>query len=177
MPMIDLTIPEGALKPEAETRLVKELGDILIGHEGFDPANRVAQSVTVVFLHRPAAVFVAGAPSQKPRYRIVPSVPEGQYTDASRKALVKDVTDAVVRAEGSSAEDVAPRVWVFPTEVEDGTWGSRGGVHRTADIHAFIAGEHERKIGEERLARRRHGKAMALLEGMLDATRNAQTTD
>lgn len=177
MPMIDLTIPEGALKPEAEARLVKELGDILIGQEGFDPANPVAQSVTVVFLHRPAAVFVAGAPSQKPRYRIVPSVPEGQYTDASRKALVKDVTDAVVRAEGSSAEDVAPRVWVFPTEVEDGTWGSRGGVHRTADIHAFIAGEHERKIGEERLARRRHGKAMALLEGMLDATRNAQTND
>lgn len=137
----------------------------------------MAQSVTVVFLHRPAAVFVAGAPSQKPRYRIVPSVPEGQYTDASRKALVKDVTAAVVRAEGSNVEDVAPRVWVFPTEVEDGTWGSRGGVHRTADIHAFIAGEHERKIGEERLARRRHGKAMALLEGMLDATRNAQTID
>ncbi|MBW7971310.1 Tautomerase enzyme [Bradyrhizobium sp. BR 10289] len=177
MPMIDLTIPEGALKPEAEARLVKELGDILIGHEGFDPANPVAQGVTVVFLHRPAAVFVAGARSQKPRYRIVPSVPEGQYTDASRKALVKDVTDAVVRAEGNSFEDVAPRVWVFPTEVEDGTWGSRGGVHRTADIHAFIAGDHARKIGEERLARRRHGKTMALLEGMLAATRNAQTTD
>ncbi|WP_229192468.1 hypothetical protein [Bradyrhizobium brasilense] len=54
MPMIDVTIPEGALKPEAEARLIKELGDILIGHEGFDPANKVAQGVTVVFLHRPA---------------------------------------------------------------------------------------------------------------------------
>ncbi|MGY8709100.1 Tautomerase enzyme [Bradyrhizobium sp. 18BD] len=177
MPMIDLTIPEGALKAEAEARLVKELGDILIGHEGFDPASRVAQGVTVVFLHRPAAVFVAGVPSEKPRYRIVPSVPEGQYTDASRKALVRDVTDAVARAEGGSFDDVASRVWVFPTEVEDGTWGSRGGIRRTADIHAFIAGEHERRVGEERLARRRHGKAVALLEGMLDATRIAQAAD
>ncbi len=177
MPMIDLTIPEGALKPEAEARLVKELGDILIAHEGFDPASPVAQGVTVVFLHRPAAVFVAGARSEKPRYRIVPSVPEGQYTDASRKALVKDVTAAVVRAEGGSLDDVASRVWVFPTEVEDGTWGSRGGIRRTADIHAFIAGEHERKVGEQRLARSRRSRAVALLEGLLDATRNGQAAD
>lgn len=177
MPMIDLTIPVGALKPEAEARLVKELGDILIGHEGFDPTSHVAQGVTVVFLHRPAAVFVAGTPSEKPRYRIVPSVPEGQYTDASRKALVKDVTEAVARAEGGSFDDVAPRVWVFPTEVEDGTWGSRGGIHRTADIHAFIAGEHERGVGEKRLARRRRGKAVALLEGMLEASRSAQAAN
>jgi phenylpyruvate tautomerase PptA (4-oxalocrotonate tautomerase family) len=34
MPMIDVTIPEGALKPEAEKRLLKELTDILIRAEG-----------------------------------------------------------------------------------------------------------------------------------------------
>jgi phenylpyruvate tautomerase PptA (4-oxalocrotonate tautomerase family) len=172
VPMIDVTIPEGALKAEAEERLLKELGDILIGHEGFDPASKTAQSVTVVFVHRPAAVFVAGARSARPRYRIVPTVPEGQYTEASRKALVKDVTEAVVRAEGGSFEDVAPRVWVFPSEIEDGTWGSRGGIHRLPDIQAFIAGEHERKVGEARLAARRRIKALALLEGTLDAARS-----
>lgn len=177
MPMIDATIPEGALRPYAEERLLKELGDILIGHEGFDPANETAQSVTVVFLHRPVAVFVAGAPSAKPRYRIVPTVPEGQYTEASRKALVKDVTEAVVRAEGGSFEDVAPRVWVFPSEIEDGTWGSRGSIHRIADIQAFIAGPHERKVGEARLARRRRAKALALLEGVLDASRGGEAAD
>ena len=32
MPMIDALIPEGALKPEAEARLLKELTDILITH-------------------------------------------------------------------------------------------------------------------------------------------------
>src|SRR5262245_5925867 len=85
MPMIDVTIPEGALHPDAEAKLIKELGDILIGHEGFDPANKVAQSVTVAFVHRPAAVYVGGEVAPAPRYRIVPSVPEGQYTAASRK--------------------------------------------------------------------------------------------
>jgi phenylpyruvate tautomerase PptA (4-oxalocrotonate tautomerase family) len=171
MPMIDVTIPEGALKPEAEARLMKELGDILIGHEGFDPANKVAQSVTVAFLHRPAAVYVAGQRSPSPRYRVVPSVPEGQYTDASRRALVKDVTDTVVRADGGTYEEVAPRVWVFPTEIPDGQWGSRGVIRPLPDIQAFIAGEQERSVGEERLARRRRVKALELLEGALDAAR------
>lgn len=175
--MIDVTIPEGALKQDAEERLLKELGDILIGHEGFDPANQTAQSVTVIFLHRPTAVFVAGVRSEKPRYRVVPTVPEGQYTEASRKALVKDVTNAVVRAEGGSFEDVAPRVWVFPSEIEDGTWGSRGGIRRIPDIQAFIAGENERTVGEARLARRRSVKALALLEGVLEAMRSGAAID
>jgi len=177
MPMINATIPEGALTAEAEALLLRELTDILIGHEGFDPANKVAQSVSVVFLHRPAAVFVGGQRSASPRYRIVPSVPEGQYTDASCKALVKDVTDAVVRAEGGSYEDIAPRVWVFPTEIPDGQWGGRGVIRRLPDIQAYIAGEHERTVGEQRLAKRRRAKALALLEGALDATRTAVNAD
>jgi phenylpyruvate tautomerase PptA (4-oxalocrotonate tautomerase family) len=172
MPMIDVTIPEGALQPEAEARLIKQLSDILIGHEGFDPANKVAQSATVTFLHRPAAVYVGGKPSPAPRYRIVTSVPEGQYTEASRKALVQDVTDAVVRADGGKYEDVAPRVWVFPTEVPEGTWGSRGKIQPLASIQASIAGEHEREVGVARLARRRRVKALELLEGAIDAARN-----
>jgi phenylpyruvate tautomerase PptA (4-oxalocrotonate tautomerase family) len=171
MPMIDATIPEGALKPEAEERLIKELTDILITHEGFGADNQVAQSVTVVFLHRPAAVYVAGERSASPRYRIVPSVPEGQYTDATRKALVKDVTNAVVRAAGGKYEDVAPLVWVFPTEVPEGQWGSRGVIRPLPDIQAFIASEHEREVGVERLKRRRRVKALELLEGALDAAR------
>lgn len=171
MPMIDATIPEGALTPDAEARLLQEMTDILLRAEGFDPGNRLAQSVSVVFLHRPAAVFVGGAPATSPRYRITPSVPEGQYTDEARGTLVKEVTEAVVRAEGGTFEDVAPRVWIFPTEVPDGNWGGRGVIRRLPDIQAFIAGEHERAIGEERLARRRRDKALAIFEGALDAVR------
>src|SRR5262249_39022298 len=67
---IDVTIPEGALTPEAEKRLCKELTDILIRAEGYTPeTNKVAQSVTWLFLHRPAAVYRAGEPSDVVRYR------------------------------------------------------------------------------------------------------------
>jgi len=58
---------------------------------------------------------------------------------------------------------------VFPSEIPDGEWGSRGAIQPLPDIQAFIAGEHQRKVGEERLARRRRVKALALLEGALDA--------
>jgi hypothetical protein len=89
----------------------------------------------------------------------------------SRKRLVKDITDAVVHADGGTFEDVAPRVWVFPTEIPDGQWGSRGVIRSLPDIQAFIAGEPERKVGEERLARRRRVKALELLAGAVDAAR------
>jgi phenylpyruvate tautomerase PptA (4-oxalocrotonate tautomerase family) len=150
MPMIDVTIPEGALKPEAEERLLNDLTTILIRAEGYSSDNKVAQNVTWIFLHRPAVVYVAGARSDTPRYRIVPTVPEGQYTDAARENLVKEVTNAVVRADGGKFEDVAPRVWVFPTEVPDGQWGGRGVIPRLADIHQMLAtGENDRKVGQD----------------------------
>jgi phenylpyruvate tautomerase PptA (4-oxalocrotonate tautomerase family) len=171
MPMIDVTIPEGALKPEAEERLLRELTEILITAEGFERTNKTALGVTYTFLHRPAAVYVGGERSPKPIYRVVPTVPEGQYTQPAREQLVKEVTEAVVRADGGKFGDVAPRVWVFPTEIPDGQWGSRGVIRRVPEIQAFIAGEHERKVGEERLARRRRVKALELLEGALDAVR------
>jgi phenylpyruvate tautomerase PptA (4-oxalocrotonate tautomerase family) len=185
MPMIDVTIPEGALKPEAEERLLKELTDILIRAEGYSSDNKVARNVTWIFLHRPAAVYAAGARSDTPRYRIVPTVPEGQYTDAIRGVLVKEVTNAVVRADGGKFEDVAPRVWVFPTEVPDGQWGGRGGIRRLADIHEVLAsgesehkvGQDNRKVADERLARRRRAKALQMLEGALSAARKGTAAD
>jgi phenylpyruvate tautomerase PptA (4-oxalocrotonate tautomerase family) len=180
MPMIDVTIPEGALKPEAEERLMKELTDILIRAEGYTPdKNKVAQNVTWAFLHRPAAIYRAGVRSDTVRYRIVPSVPEGQYTDAAREALVKECTEAVVRAAGGKREDVAPFVWVFPTEIPDGQWGGQGHILRLPDIHAMLlagepdhikAGQDAHKVGQERVARRRQEKARELLDAVQKGT-------
>jgi phenylpyruvate tautomerase PptA (4-oxalocrotonate tautomerase family) len=180
MPMIDVTIPEGALNPEAEERLLKEITDILIRAEGYTPeTNKVAQNVTWLFLHRPAAVYVAGARSDTPRYRIVTTVPEGQYTDAKRKLLVKEVTEAVVRADGGKFEDVAPRVWVFPVEMPDGQWGGRGSIQRLPQIHARLfsgepdhikAGHDTDKEALERLAMGRREKARELLDAVYKGT-------
>ena len=182
MPMIDVTIPEGALTPQAEEQLMKELSEILIKAEGFNVANDVARNVTWLFLHRPSAIYVAGTRSRTPRYRIVPTVPEGQYTDAAREALVRNVTEAVVRADGGKFEDVAPHVWVFPTEISDGHWGSRGAIRRLPEIQTMLGvgeadGKDHHKIGQDRLARRRRSQALVLLEGALDAVRAATAAD
>jgi phenylpyruvate tautomerase PptA (4-oxalocrotonate tautomerase family) len=176
MPMIDAFIPEGALEPEAETRLMEQLTTILLKHEGFDPTNQRARDVTLIFVHRPAAVYVAGTRATLPRYRIVPTVPEGQYSDEARKALVEEVTAAIARAEGGAMKDVGPRVWVFPTEIDDGLWGSRGVIRRLPDILAFLVGEHERPAAEAKLAARRRKHALAVLEAAADAARSDNAT-
>lgn len=102
-------------------------------------------------------------------------MPEGQYTDASRNALVKAVTEAVARAEQRPFEEVASRVWVFPTEIADGTWGSRGTIFRLPDIHAFLAGESDRSTGQERLARSRREKSRIMLEAAVNAIADRAT--
>src|SRR5512144_2542252 len=99
MPMLDITVPEGALKPEAEDALLAKLTDLLLRHEGADPQNAAARSVAWVFLHRPARLFVGGTPARAPHYRVVASVPEGQYDDDRRAAMVAAVTEAVLDAE------------------------------------------------------------------------------
>lgn len=169
MPMIDALIPENALTPEAEKRLLKEMTDILIRAEGYEAENEIAQRLSFLFLHRPAAIFVGGVPSTSPRYRVIPSVPEGQYTEAARETLVREITEAIARAEGVPVEQVAARVWVFPTEIPEGQWGGAGRLHGLADIHARIAGEQVLEAGRERLARRRREKARDVLVAAADA--------
>ncbi|VWC55228.1 tautomerase family protein [Burkholderia lata] len=171
MPMIDVTIPEGALAPQAEAQLMAELTDTLIRHEGLDPDNPRVRDVTWIFVHRPAAVYRAGALAPAPIYRIVPTVPEGQYTDAARAGLIADVTAAVARAEGVPIDGVATRVWVFPTEIDDGCWGSRGVVRRLPDIMDYFGGAPLRALGEQRLAIKRRTDAIVALEALLAAMR------
>jgi phenylpyruvate tautomerase PptA (4-oxalocrotonate tautomerase family) len=145
MPMLDVTIPQGALPPEAEEALLARLTDVLLVHEGADPRDPFTRSIAWVFLHRPAAVFVAGAPAELPRYRVVASVPQGQFDDERRAGLVAAVTEAVLDAEAGLGRERDPmRVWVFPTEVPEGTWGGGGRVVGLADIAGAAMGDPER---------------------------------
>jgi phenylpyruvate tautomerase PptA (4-oxalocrotonate tautomerase family) len=155
MPMLDVTIPEGALAPEAERALIAQLTDLLIAHEGADPASPRVRAVSWVFLHRPAAVFVGGAPEEAPHYRVVPTVPEGQYDDERRQAVVADVTEAILDAEDGAHPRDPSRIWVFPTEMPEGTWGSNGRINRLADIaDSLFDVEDGQRYAQERLGGR-----------------------
>jgi len=162
MPMLDAFIPEGALKPEAEERLMARLTDLLLKHEGVDPRNERARSIAWVFVHRPQ-IFVAGSTASVPRYRFVASVPEGQYDAERRSAVVAAITEAVLDAEEGAYERSADRVWVFTNEVPDGTWGGRGRIFHLPDVAALVHGEPARVMAAERLAQRRHAEANAIL--------------
>jgi phenylpyruvate tautomerase PptA (4-oxalocrotonate tautomerase family) len=157
MPRLDAHIPTGALTPAAEAQLLSTLTDLLIRHEGGDPTDPVVRSIAWVFLHRPEAVYVAGAPASAPHYRFEAAVPEGQFTPERRKAIVAAITEAVLDAEdGAHARDPM-RVWVFTPEIPDGTWGGGGRVVTLADIVGFAISDKEkgRAYAERTLAARR----------------------
>jgi phenylpyruvate tautomerase PptA (4-oxalocrotonate tautomerase family) len=162
MPRLDAHIPTGALTPAAETQLLSTLTDLLIRHEGGDPTDPVVRSIAWVFLHRPEAVYVAGAPAAAPRYRFEAAVPEGQFTPERRKAIVADITEAVLDAENGVYERDPMRVWVFTPEIPDGTWGGGGRVVTLADIVGFAVGDMEKgRVYAERTLSERRGAPAA----------------
>lgn len=156
MPMLDAYIPEGALPATVEKELLATLTNILLRHEGADPDDPAARSIAWVFLHRPVAVFVAGERAGEPRYRIVASVPQGQFDVERRQSMVEAVTNAVLDAEAGAYERDPRRVWVFANEIPDGTWGGGGRIVTLADIAGFVMGDQEkgRVYAERRLAGR-----------------------
>lgn len=132
--MLDIHIPVGALTSEAEARLLRRLTDLLITNEGFDPADPVTREVSWAFVHRPTAVYVGGEVAEAPRYKVIPTIPEGQLDRAARDRVVAEVTEAVLDAEAGTWPRDPSRVWVFPTEIPDGYWGGRGRITHLADI-------------------------------------------
>jgi phenylpyruvate tautomerase PptA (4-oxalocrotonate tautomerase family) len=155
MPMLDVYIPDGALQPKDEAALVNQITEILIRHEGFDPADPVARSASWAFLHRPAAVYVGGAPADAPRYKVIASVPEGQLDERKRAGVIAEVTDAILDAENGAWPRDAGRVWVFPTEVPEGYWGGRGQITPLAAILSRLGGhdaEQARTLAAQRIA-------------------------
>jgi phenylpyruvate tautomerase PptA (4-oxalocrotonate tautomerase family) len=163
MPMLDAFIPEGALAAEAEDQLLSDLTDILLRHEGADPSDPAARSIAWVYLHRPASLFVGGEPADEPRYRFIASVPEGQFDDERRQAMVEAVTERVLDAENGAYERDPLRVWVFANEIPDGTWGGGGRIVRLADIVGYVVGDPEkgRQYAEKRLAASRNARVVA----------------
>lgn len=143
MPKLDAYIPEGALSPEAEKTLMKQLTDILLEEEGADSSNAMARAIAWVTVHRPALQLVGGEVPKRPRYQVEVRVPEGQLNRERRESMVRRVTEAVLAAEGPDADRDASRVWVFAGEIPEGTWGGNGRIVGLADIAAFVLGNAE----------------------------------
>jgi len=139
--MLDAYIPKGAFDDAVEKQLLAQLTDILLKWEGADPSNEAARALAWVFLHRPEVIYKAGSPTDVPHYRIVVSVPEGQLNKERREGMVAAVTKAVLDAEPSERERDPDRVWVFTSQVPEGTWGGGGRIVGLADIATKVSGD------------------------------------
>jgi len=166
---LDAYIPKDALPPGSERELVGKLTDLLLKHEGVDPANETGRHLAWVFVHRPE-VYVAGGTPRSPRYRFICQVPEGQYNEERRAAVVAGITQAVAEAEAGAWPGPEARVVIFTLEVPDRTWGGAGRVIRLPDIYEFVwppmpgmEGE-PRETAERVPAARRRSEAQAVVD-------------
>jgi phenylpyruvate tautomerase PptA (4-oxalocrotonate tautomerase family) len=136
VPMIDVTLPQGALSEAKRGELAGRLTDTILKWEGAAEIPFSRQITLVYFDECPAdAIYVAGAPANEPRYRVLVTIPEGSITEDERKAgLVEEITRDVLAVDGGEGDEAAFRVWVFIHEVPDGHWGGAGRVFRFRDI-------------------------------------------
>ncbi|MGD0452532.1 MAG: Tautomerase enzyme [Solirubrobacteraceae bacterium] len=146
MPMIDITMSEGALDVEARKALAERVSSDLIELEGAVD-NPYARSITWCFIDERREIYVAGIPAEKPVYRVVLTVPEGvpglygPLTVENRRTLVRRVTAAVLDAERTEFSiPEAARVWVQIRQIDDGHWGGFGELVTIADIAAYGLG-------------------------------------
>jgi phenylpyruvate tautomerase PptA (4-oxalocrotonate tautomerase family) len=141
MPMIEVTVPEGALAPEARDALLDELAGKLLAREGA-PDTEFFRSITWVYVNEidPATLAVGGRAGGEPRFRVNVTVPEGALSEQRKAGLIADVHDAIVRAAGLSDED-ALRVWTLVRDVPEGNWGAGGQVVHYSQLVEYARAE------------------------------------
>lgn len=124
MPLIDITIPAGAIEPDTAKQLQEELAGILLGWEGA-PDTEFFREITWVYLHEVQTLAVGGRQGGAPRFRIDITVPEGALSPRRKEGLIADVHAAVSKAAGlDDAQGL--HVWTLIRDVPEGNWGAAG---------------------------------------------------
>jgi phenylpyruvate tautomerase PptA (4-oxalocrotonate tautomerase family) len=143
MPIFEVTYPEGALSPDARSRLMENLTRALLRAERA-PDTEFFRNVTWSYVHElPAgAVHAAGRPVTAPTFKIDVTTPQGALSDRRREELVAEATRIVRDVAGIPEED-ALRVWVLMHEVAEGSWGAAGQVVRFEQLREIAKQERE----------------------------------
>jgi phenylpyruvate tautomerase PptA (4-oxalocrotonate tautomerase family) len=140
MPLIDLTLPQGSIPPDARAKLGDELTGIVLRAERA-PDNDFFRSVTWAFVHDLAedSITARGADSV---FRVVFTVPQGALSDRRKQELVSEATKAISAAAGLG-EDDGLRVFVLIHEVPEGNWGAAGNVVHFEQLREIAAQQRE----------------------------------
>jgi phenylpyruvate tautomerase PptA (4-oxalocrotonate tautomerase family) len=140
MPQIDVTLPAGALKAEAQSQLLERLTKTLLKWEGV-PENSPSVAFAWAYLHEVSyGQWAFGSKvadnTQLPRYRVAIIVPEGVLDAEHKRGLVEEVTSTIVEiegkeeGEGSSQLTGASRITCYILEVPEGGYGVAGRVYQ-----------------------------------------------
>jgi phenylpyruvate tautomerase PptA (4-oxalocrotonate tautomerase family) len=132
MPLIDVTYTEGSLTPKAEQELLKNLWSTAIRWEGIE-VNDASASVAWAYLdRRPKELMSVGgrAPTQN-IYRIGIKVMLGFMEQSRIDGMVREVTDAILAADGTKGDGSGTRVFCIVEEVPNGTWSLDGKIWTT----------------------------------------------
>jgi phenylpyruvate tautomerase PptA (4-oxalocrotonate tautomerase family) len=135
MPLIQLTVPEGALTTEGRTTAQRTLARALLQWEGA-PDTAFFRSAAWSYLHELPTGAQVTAEDDAPRFRVDVTVPQGALSERRKAGLVSDLTRIVLEAAGLPPAD-AGKVWVLIHEQPDGTWGAGGAIVRHADLVAL----------------------------------------
>ncbi len=139
MPMMDLTLPAGALDQDAKTAVVDELTTVLLRAERA-PDTDYFRSITWTFVHElpETDVYTAGRPVDRPLARLMVTTPEGALSDRRRAELVAGAHRVLADALGIGEED-GLRIWITCREIAEGSWGAGGQVVRFEQLREAAA--------------------------------------
>jgi phenylpyruvate tautomerase PptA (4-oxalocrotonate tautomerase family) len=129
MPLMDVIHPAGALSDQACDELLRSLWAICLRWEGVPESDATAAIAWVYLDERPRdRISVGGGPLTQNVYRVHVRVMAGFMDQERTDGLVREISQAIVRADGGEADSGGPRVFCIVEEVPSGTWGVDGAV-------------------------------------------------
>ena len=148
MPMIDLIYPAGALSEPAKGELLHTLWRTCLRWEAL-PESPATASIAWVYLDErpPAHMTVGGVQPGRPVYRAQVYVMAGFMEQSRIDGLVREVTDAILKADGGGTDGAAPRVFCLVSEIPSGTWAVDGVAWHSATAAELVGLAPERVRG------------------------------
>jgi phenylpyruvate tautomerase PptA (4-oxalocrotonate tautomerase family) len=127
MPLIDVIYPADALSPKARQHLSETLWSKSLRWEGIE-ANETAASIAWVYLdERPRDhISVGGHGLTQNVYRINVRVMAGFMDQERIDGMARDLTEAILGADGTNGNGREPRVFCIIDEIPSGTWSIDG---------------------------------------------------
>lgn len=144
MPMINVTMPKGALTAQQRDELTEKLTGQLLKIEGVD--NEASRSIAWVLFHEvePDSWAVGGQfddtyVPEGGRFLTIVSVPSGGLHARGKKDDIARSVHAAFREVLQLAPESGVRwaPWVIVEDVPDGNWGVGGSIRQLFEIHAY----------------------------------------